>query len=113
LTIARRVLLALAAFVACGGAAAQSFEWESRDSLVLQSSASPPRVRLDDARRELDDLRDYASADDYRTIRVRGKNGRAVFRRVPTEEFAARIERAELERDTAEAELRALERSLY
>jgi NAD(P)-dependent dehydrogenase (short-subunit alcohol dehydrogenase family) len=55
-------------------------------------------VRLDDARRELDDLRDYASADDYRTIRVRGKNGRAAFRRVPTEEFAARIERAELEK---------------
>jgi hypothetical protein len=112
-TIVRWILPVLAAFTACGSASAQSFEWESGDSLVVQSSTPAPRARLDAARRELDDLRDYATADDYRTIRVKGKNGRAAFRRIPTEEFAARIERAELERDTAEAELKALERSLY
>jgi hypothetical protein len=109
--IVRWVWMALAAF-AFGSAAAQSFEWESRDSLVLEPGPLPPRVRLDDARRKLDDLRDNATADDFRTIRVQNKNGRAAFRRVPTEEFAARIERAEFERDTAEAELRALERGL-
>jgi hypothetical protein len=78
-----------------------------------ESSLPPARVRLDDARRRLDDLRDNATADDYRTIRVQNKNGRAAFRRVPTEEFAARIERAEFDRDVAEAELKARERGLY
>jgi len=101
-----------AAACAFGSAGAQSFEWEPRDSLVYEPNPLPPRVRLDDARRKLDDLRDNATADDYRTIRVPNKNGKAVFRRVPTEEFAARIQRAEIDRDTAEAELRALERNL-
>ena len=110
--IAHAILVALAV-TAIAQARAQSFEWESGQGLVLDSSPPPARVRWDDARRKLDDLRDNATADDYRTIRVQNKNGRATFRRVPTEEFAARIERAELERDTAEAELKALERSLY
>ena len=109
--VMRSVWVALAA-CEFGGAGAQTFEWESRDSLVFEPNPLPPRVRLDDARRKLDDLRDNATADDYRTIRVQNKNGKAAFRRVPTEEFAARIERAELDRAAAEAELRALERNL-
>ena len=109
----RVLLAALAVAAVCTEAPAQSFDGESKDGLLLDASPPPARVRLDEARHRLDDLRDNATADDYRTIRVQNRNGRAVYRRVPTGEFAARIERAEQDRDTAEAELRALERSLY
>jgi hypothetical protein len=94
-------------------AGAQSYEWQPRESLVIDPAPAPPRMRLDEANKRLDDLRDNATADDYRTIRVQGKNGRGAYRRVPTEEFAARIERAEFDRDVAEAELKLRERSLY
>jgi hypothetical protein len=108
---ARDVLLALAVGAATG-AGAQSYEWESRDNLMLEPSP-PPRIRVEDSRKRLDDLRDNATADDYRTIRIQGKNGRGAYRRVPTEEFAARIERAEQNRDPAEADLRVREPSPY
>jgi hypothetical protein len=70
-------------------------------------------VRLAAAQKVLDDLRDNATADDYRTIQVRGKDGHVTTRRVPTEEFAARIERAEKERDAAQAAVNNPQRSLY
>ncbi len=111
--VMKALLVALAA-LACMQARAQSLEWEPRESLLApDASLPPPRVRLYEAKKQLDDLRDNATADDYRTIRVQNKNGKATFRRIPTEEFAARIERAELDRDIAEAELKARERSLY
>ncbi len=105
----RWFFVASLAFGTCAGA--QSFEWEKKDSSQFESS---PRMRLDEANRRLDDLRDNATADDYRTIRIQGKNGRpGGYRRVPTEEFAARIEQAEQDRDIARAEARLRERSLY
>jgi hypothetical protein len=110
--IIRASLLALLASMACADAGAQAFEWESKDSLLLDPGVPLPRAQLDDARRRLDELRENATADDYRTVRTQGKRGRAAFRRVPTDEFASRIERAEDDRDQAEAELRLLERGL-
>jgi hypothetical protein len=107
----RLVLLVLAAGACCAGA--ESFEWESKDNIMCEPAFAAPRIRADDPHKRLDELRDNATADDYRTVRIQGKNGRAAYRRVPTEEFAARIERAEMERDFAEAELRARERSPF
>jgi hypothetical protein len=112
MTRVRSALMALAACAGCAGAGAQTFEWESREGLVREADSPSPRIRLDDSRRRLEDLRDDATAEDYRTIRIQSKNGRpAGYRRVPTEEFAARIERAEQDRDIAEFETKARERS--
>jgi len=111
--IARTVLATLAVLAVCVPAPGQPYERDAKDDLQLDSSVSSARARVEEARRRLDELRDNATADDYRTIRVQDKNGHATFRRVPTEEFAARIERAERELDTAEAKLKELERSLY
>ncbi len=71
------------------------------------------QARLAAAQKALDDLRDNAKADDYRTIQIRGPDGRVSTRRVPTEEFAARIERLEKERDAAQAAVNNPQRSLY
>ena len=76
-------------------------------------STEQARMRLAAAQKKLDDLRDNASVDDFRTIQVRGPDGRVTYRRVPTEEFAARVERAEKERDNAQAALTNPQRSLY
>ena len=107
--IIRGVLLALCGCATC--ASAQSLDWEARDNFMLEPNPAPPRIRLDDSRRRIDDLRDNATADDYRTIRTQGKNGRGGYRRVPTEEFAGRIERAEEDRDLTQFEIKARERS--
>ena len=76
-------------------------------------STEQARARLAAAQKKLDDLRDNSTADDYRTIQVRGADGRVSYRRVPTDAFAARIERAEKERDDAQAALTHPQRSLY
>jgi len=90
--------------------------------VALAASIAMPDARADDtaakqrvaaALKKLDDLRDNATADDYRTIQVRVADGRITTRRIPTEEFAARIEQAERERDAALAALKQTERSLY
>ncbi|MFZ3322111.1 MAG: hypothetical protein WA190_07035 [Usitatibacter sp.] len=76
-------------------------------------STEQVRARVVAAQKKLDDLRDNSTANDYRTIQVRGPDGRVTYRRVPTGEFAARIERAEKERDDAQAALTHPQRSLY
>lgn len=75
-------------------------------------STDQVRARIAAAQKKLDDLRDNATADDYRTIQVRGADGRVTTRRVPTDEFASRIERAQKERDAAQYELMHPKRSL-
>jgi hypothetical protein len=82
------------------------------DNLMLDPRIAPARARVEAARKSIDDLRDHATQSDYRTIWVESPGGVKTMRRIPTEEFAARIERAEAERKAAEEALRALERSL-
>jgi hypothetical protein len=81
-------------------------------SARADDSTEQVKARVAAAQKKLDDLRDNATADDYRTIQTTGSDGRPVTRRIPTEEFAQRIERVEKERDAAEAELKHPKRSL-
>jgi len=85
----------------------------ANDNLMLDPRIAPARARVEAARKKIDDLRDHATDSDYRTIWVDGPGGPKKMRRVPTEEFAARIESAQAELKSAEEALRALERSLY
>jgi hypothetical protein len=84
----------------------------STGALRADDSTDQVRARIAAAQKKLDDLRDNATADDYRTIQSAGLDGRVTTRRVPTEEFARRIEAIEKERDAAEYELKHPKRSL-
>ena len=110
MTAVRTLLVALAVSGTCA-AVAQSFEWGSKDGLAPDYCLAPPRIRVEQPRPVVDDLRELGAVEDYRTVRVPGKKGRPAFRRVPTEEYAARLEQLELERDVAEMELRLRQRS--
>jgi hypothetical protein len=76
-------------------------------------SSDAARARVAAAQKKLDDLRDHATASDYQTVGGATVNGRAQPHRVPTPEFAARIEQAQKELDAAQAELKHPQRSLY
>ena len=91
---------------------AAAMVWMAAGSVRADDTTEQVRARIAAAQKKLDDLRDNATADDYRTVQGMGSNGRVAIHRVPTEEFAQRIERAEKERDAAENELKHPKRSL-
>jgi Domain of unknown function (DUF4124) len=71
------LLIVIAASAACVEAQAQSSEWESRDNLMLEQGNAPFRIRSNDLRRPtLDELRDNATDEDYRTIRIKTRVAR-------------------------------------
>jgi hypothetical protein len=84
----------------------------SNDNLMLDQRIAPARARVEALRKKLDDYRDHPSENDFRTIWVDMPGG-AQPRRIPTEEFQARIESTQAELRSAEQELKTLERSLY
>ncbi|HXF77283.1 MAG TPA: hypothetical protein VN598_00355 [Usitatibacter sp.] len=108
---------ALCAFVALAIAghapqAAAADGARTNDNLMLDKRIAPARARVAAIQKKLDELRDHPSENDFRTIWVDMPGG-AQPRRIPTEEFQARIEHAQAELRDAEQELKALERSLY
>ncbi|HEX4333986.1 MAG TPA: hypothetical protein VH040_17750 [Usitatibacter sp.] len=81
------------------------------DNLMLDPRLAPARARVEALQRKLDDYRDHPAENDFRTIWVDMPGG-AQPRRIPTEEFQARIERTQAELTDAEQEVKRLERSL-
>ena len=71
------------------------------DNLLLDKRIAPARARVEALRKTIDDYRDHPSESDFRTIWVPGRdefgNPRAHMRRVPTEEFLAKVECTEAE----------------
>jgi hypothetical protein len=110
-----RSTLCVLAVVAIAGPAphAQAAEGaRANDNLMLDKRIAPARARVEALRKKLDDYRDHPSENDFRTIWVDMPAGPQP-RRIPTEEFQARIEATQAELRSAEQELKALERSLY
>jgi hypothetical protein len=110
-------LAALAVLVIALGVP-QVYAEGSDNNLMLDKRIAPARARVEALRKTLEDYRDHPSESDFRTIWVQSGrdefgNPRAQMRRVPTEEFLAKLERTEAELKEAEGELKALERSLY
>jgi hypothetical protein len=97
---------ALSVFVALATAG------HATDNLMLDPRLAPARARVEALQRKLDDYRDHPSDNDFRTIWVDMPGGPQP-RRIPTEEFQARIESTQAELRSAEQELKTLERSLY
>ena len=81
------------------------------DNLMLDRRIAPAKARVERLRKQLDDYRDHASDSDFTNVWVQTPGG-PQLRRIPTEEFQARIERTEAELRAAEQELKSLERSL-
>ena len=116
----RGALLCLAAALVMGGELRQAMEEGpgASDNLMLDKRIAPARARVEALRKTLEGYRDHPSESDFTTIWVAAGrddlgNRKAQMRRIPTEEFLARIERTEAELKEAERELKALERSLY
>jgi len=92
-------------------AAAPAADRGADDNLMLDARIAPAKAKVERLRKQLDDYRDHASDSDFRNVWVQTPDGPRL-RRIPTEEFQARIERTEAELRAAEQELKSLERSL-
>lgn len=99
------IFIALAEAALCAPALAA-------DNLMLDARIAPAKAKVERLRRQLDDYRDHAKDSDFRNVWVQAPGG-PQLRRIPTEEFQARIERTQAELRAAEQELKSLERSLY
>ena len=84
----------------------------STATVRADDSTEQVRARIAAAQKKLDDLRDNATAADYQTVQGRNASGGVEVRRVPTPEFAARIQAVEDELHAAEGELKHPRRSL-
>jgi hypothetical protein len=113
--ISRTMLLALFLALAPMQVLAQGRE-AGPDNLMLDKRIAPARARVEALRKTLEEYRDHPSEGDFKNMWVRDNPAAGApprLRRVPTQEFQARVADTEAKLRAAEAELSALERSLY
>jgi hypothetical protein len=124
------ILMACALAFATADALAQRLHGEEKRNPAAPETAADPRLtqeeRINQARDQvaatrkvLDDYRDNPQESDFTTVaNARRFDARGVptgggVRRIPTEEFLARVAIAEANLKAAEEALKALERSLF